>query len=68
MNKVAAQPGVDVEVGQAIAERLDLLPRLVWVDTTYGGRALRRSLLAGQCDVFMGLPIDPAAETMVRSR
>ena len=63
MNRVAAQPGVDVDVGQAIAERLDLLPRLVWVDTTYGGRALRRSLLAGQCDVFMGLPIDPAAET-----
>ena len=53
MNRVAAQPGVDVDVGQAIAERLDLLPRLVWVDTTYGGRALRRSLLAGQCDVFM---------------
>jgi polar amino acid transport system substrate-binding protein len=63
LNRAAARPGVDVEVGQAIAERLDLRPRLIWVDTTYGGRALRRSLLAGQCDVFMGLPADAAAET-----
>ena len=63
MNRVGAQPGIDVDVGQAIAERLDLHPRLVWVDTTYGGRALRRSLLAGECDVFMGLPVDAAAET-----
>jgi len=63
LNRAGAQPGIDVEVGQAIAERLDLRSRLVWVDTTYGGRALRRSLLAGQCDVFMGLPVDAAAET-----
>jgi len=62
-NSVGAQPGFDVEIGQAIAEHLDLHPRLVWVDTTYGGRALRRSLLAGQCDLFMGLPVDPVAET-----
>jgi polar amino acid transport system substrate-binding protein len=63
LNRVGGQPGVDVEIAQAIAEHLDLQPRLVWVDTTYGGRALRRSLLAGQCDLFMGLPVDPAAET-----
>ena len=63
LNRMGAQPGVDVEIGQAIAEHLDLHPRLVWVDTTYGGRALRRSLLAGQCELFMGLPVDPAAET-----
>src|SRR6185437_2896511 len=63
LNKVGAQPGYDVEIGQAIAEHLDLHPRLVWVDTTYGGRALRRSLLAGQCELFMGLPADPAAES-----
>ena len=63
MNKVGAQPGLDVEIGQAIAEHLDRHPRLVWVDTTYGGRALRRSLLAGQCELFMGLPVDPAAES-----
>jgi len=63
VNSVGGQPGLDVEVAQAIAEHLHLQPRLVWVDTTYGGRALRRSLLAGQCDLFMGLPVDPAAET-----
>jgi polar amino acid transport system substrate-binding protein len=62
-NRVDAQPGFDVEIGQAIAERLQLRPRLVWTDTTYGGKALRRSLLAGRCDVFMGLPVDPAAGT-----
>ena len=56
-------PGFDVEVAQALAASLDLRPRFIWVDTTYGGRALRRSLFAGQCDVFMGLPVDPAAET-----
>jgi polar amino acid transport system substrate-binding protein len=63
LNSMGAQPGIDVEIGQAIAARLDLQPHLVWVDTTYGGRALRRSLLAGQCELFMGLPVDPAAET-----
>jgi polar amino acid transport system substrate-binding protein len=63
LNRVGAQPGLDVEIGQAIAERLDLRPRLVWVDTTYGGKALRRSLLADRCDVFMGLPVDAAAGT-----
>jgi ABC-type amino acid transport substrate-binding protein len=62
-NRPGTQPGFDVEIGQAIAERLQLRPRLVWIDTTYGGKALRRSLLAGQCDVFMGLPVDPAAGT-----
>lgn len=63
LNKAGAQPGYDVEIVQAIAERLHFHPRLIWVDTTYGGRALRRSLLTGQCDLFMGLPADPAAET-----
>jgi len=63
VNRVGGQPGLDVEIAQAVAKHLDLQPRLVWVDTTYGGRALRRSLLAGQCDLFMGLPVDPAAET-----
>jgi polar amino acid transport system substrate-binding protein len=62
-NQVDAQPGFDVEIGQAIAGRLQLRPRLVWTDTTYGGKALRRSLLAGRCDVFMGLPVDAAAGT-----
>ena len=63
MNIAAEKPGSDVEIAQAIAARLELRPRLVWVDTTYGGRALRRSLLAGQCQLFMGLPVDAAAES-----
>jgi polar amino acid transport system substrate-binding protein len=62
-NRVGAPPGFDVEIGEAIAERLELRPTLVWADTTYGGKALRRSLLAGQCELFMGLPVDPAAGT-----
>ena len=28
LNRMGAQPGIDVEIGQAIAERLDLRPRL----------------------------------------
>ena len=63
LNRAGVRPGIDVEIGLAIAAHLDLQPRLVWVDTTYGGRALRRSLLAGQCELFMGLPVDAAAET-----
>jgi ABC-type amino acid transport substrate-binding protein len=63
LNRAGARPGIDVEIGLAIAAHLDLQPRLIWVDTTYGGRALRRSLLAGQCELFMGLPVDAAAET-----
>jgi polar amino acid transport system substrate-binding protein len=63
LNRIGTEPGVDVEIGQAIAEHLDLRAHLIWVDTTYGGRALRRSLLAGQCELFMGLPVDAAAET-----
>jgi ABC-type amino acid transport substrate-binding protein len=63
INRAAEKPGSDVEIAQAIAARLELRPRLIWVDTTYGGRALRRSLLAGQCQLFMGLPVDAAAET-----
>lgn len=62
-NRVGAQPGFDVEVGQAIAGWLQMRARLVWIDTTYGGKALRRSLLANRCDVFMGLPVDAAAGT-----
>lgn len=62
-NRLGTPPGFDVEIGEAIAERLELRSRLVWVDTTYGGKALRRSLFAGQCDVFMGLPVDAAART-----
>ena len=63
VNKVGAPPGFDVEIGQAIAERLGLSARLIWVDTTYGGRTLRRTLLADQCELFMGLPVDAAAQT-----
>jgi polar amino acid transport system substrate-binding protein len=62
-NRVDAQPGFDVEIGQAIAGRLQLRPHLIWTDTTYGGKALRRSLLAGHCELFMGLPVDAAAGT-----
>ena len=41
-NRIGVPPGFDVEIGQAIAERLELRPRLVWADTTYGGKVLDR--------------------------
>lgn len=62
-DRMGEPPGFDVEIAQALAAGLDLRPRFVWVDTTYGSRTLRRSLFAGQCDVFMGLPVDSTAET-----
>jgi polar amino acid transport system substrate-binding protein len=63
LNRMGEPPGFDVEIAQAIAARLELRPRFVWVDSTYGGRVLRRSLFAGKCDLFMGLPVDSTAET-----
>jgi polar amino acid transport system substrate-binding protein len=61
-DRMGEPPGFDVEIAQALAAGLDLRPRFIWVDTTYGSRTLRRSLFAGQCDVFMGLPVDLTAE------
>jgi ABC-type amino acid transport substrate-binding protein len=54
--------GVHVELAQALAERLQRLPALVWVQVPNRGglgRALRQTLVAGTCDVYLGIPQGP---------
>jgi len=51
-------PGFDVEIMEALASRGGMRLEMYWADTgTRGGmsRALRRSLMKGRCDVFMGV-------------
>ena len=51
-------PGFDVEIMEALAARGGMRMEMYWADTgTRGGmsRALRRSIMRGRCDVFMGV-------------
>ena len=49
-------PGLYVEIGQALAEALGRPMDIVWSLSYFGKRNLRTTLLAGQCDVAVGLP------------
>jgi polar amino acid transport system substrate-binding protein len=52
-------PGFYIELGREIAARLDRPFEAVWTPTYFAQRAVRSTLLAGQCDGFVGLPQDP---------
>lgn len=57
----AHPPGFDIEIIQKVAERNGLGLEYVWVDTgSRGGlgRALRNSIVKGQCAVFTGIAVD----------
>jgi len=54
----ADKPGLYVEIGQAIARKLGRPLSTVWYRTNFGKRALRTTLLAGQCDFEVGFPAD----------
>jgi polar amino acid transport system substrate-binding protein len=54
----AATPGLYVEIGQAIAAALGRPTETVWSLTYFGKRNLRETLLAGHCDLAVGLPDD----------
>jgi polar amino acid transport system substrate-binding protein len=54
-----AMPGLYVELGRQIAERLGRPFEPVWTLGYFGKRTVRTTLLAGRCDGFMGLPDDP---------
>jgi mono/diheme cytochrome c family protein len=45
-----------VELAERLGESLDRPVETVWYLTEYAKRALRNTLLAGQCDLFVGLP------------
>ncbi|HSW22220.1 MAG TPA: transporter substrate-binding domain-containing protein, partial [Burkholderiaceae bacterium] len=52
----AAVPGLYVEIGRAVADALGRPMETVWSLSYFGKRNLRATLLAGQCDLAVGLP------------
>jgi polar amino acid transport system substrate-binding protein len=50
-------PGLYVEIGQAVAEALGRPMEIVWSLSYFGKRNIRTTLLAGQCDLAVGLPV-----------
>ena len=52
-------PGLYVEIGHKIATALGRDFEPVWSLSYWGKRYLRTTLLAGQCDLAIGLPNDP---------
>ena len=58
-NAAGAAPGLYVEIGQAVAQALGRPLETVWSNSTFGKRNLRATLLAGQCDLAVGLPALP---------
>ena len=51
-------PGLYVEIGHAVAEALGRPMETVWSLSYFGKRNLRTTLLAGQCDLAVGLPAE----------
>ena len=52
----AANPGLYVEIGDAIGKALGRPVTHVWYRTYFGKRAVRATMLAKQCDATIGLP------------
>lgn len=52
-------PGLYVEIGQAVAEALGRPLETFWSLSYFGKRNLRTTLLAGRCDLAVGLPAEP---------
>ena len=55
----AGTPGLYLEIGQRIAQALGRELEPVWSLSYWGKRNLRTTLLAGRCDLAIGLPADP---------
>ena len=55
----AGAPGLYIEIGRVVAEALGRPMETVWSLSYFGKRNLRTTLLAGQCDLAVGLPADP---------
>ena len=52
-------PGLYVEIAQAVADALGRPLQTVWSHSYFGKRNIRTTLLAGQCDLVVGLPATP---------
>jgi polar amino acid transport system substrate-binding protein len=53
----ASKPGFYLEVGQAIGKALGRPVAYNWYKTYFGKRTVRVTLLGGQCEVMIGLPL-----------
>jgi ABC-type amino acid transport substrate-binding protein/mono/diheme cytochrome c family protein len=53
-----ATPGMYLELGRAIGQKLHLPVEPVWELTYFGKHAVRETLLAGKCDLEIGLPAE----------
>lgn len=51
------EPGLYVEIGQAVADALQRPLETVWSHTYFEKRNLRSTLLADKCDLAVGLPL-----------
>jgi mono/diheme cytochrome c family protein len=58
-NNKPETPGLYLEIGAALGEATERSVSTVWNLTYFGKRALRTTLLAGRCDIAIGLPGDP---------
>jgi len=52
----AGNPGLYIEIGEAIAQELNRPMAAVWYRMYFGKRAIRSTLLAKQCDLAIGFP------------
>lgn len=58
-------PGFDLEIAGRIAEHLGVRLKVVWNQTYFTGRAIRRHLFRQRlCDAFLGLPIGSYEEDL----
>jgi polar amino acid transport system substrate-binding protein len=51
------KPGLYLEIGQAVAQRLGRTVSYNWYKSYFGKRTVRETLLSGQCDAMVGLPL-----------
>lgn len=61
-SETTPERGIDVDVAQALAEQLGRPLKPVWVQVPNRGglgKALRQTLVAGQCDAYLGIPQGP---------
>ncbi|WP_082747838.1 c-type cytochrome [Bradyrhizobium macuxiense] len=51
------KPGLYLEIGQAVAEKLGRAVSYKWYKSYFGKRTVRETLLSKQCDAMVGLPL-----------
>ncbi|MCC8952786.1 transporter substrate-binding domain-containing protein [Bradyrhizobium sp. Pear77] len=51
------KPGLYLEIGQAVAQKLGRAVSTNWYKSYFGKRTVRETLLAKQCDAMVGLPL-----------